>query len=463
MMAGRRAGRRGAVAVGVAALAVSLASLAAPVDASGPTHYVTPRHAPACDYLLISPQFTSEHTVLCVAGTWESRGTVLYRSRDGGHSWDAGHVFSVDGAFSKNSVVATGAISPWFSKDHTLWLETANALYVSHNSGDTFSVLNTYSTPIQGFQLTPFVTPADASGPARVALLAWNLSSVGPPVGTEYVTVNGQPEQLPMGGDVAVDTLGYIIPPGASPSNPPLAVEGHDLPVMVNGPGLNTVNDNLFGVTHVKECPVLFTCTIDRFSTPAGRGAFTFETVSSTGRSLMETTDADYHIWIYQTADYGRTWSRMPSLERLLPVVPPPTNCDICLGPSTVRVTAAPDAPNRLFALVNNGRIFGFVTPETIRDERTPMWQLFRSDDAGAHWHRIGLSYLPGQRVTSRPTLPWNDAYSIQAEPGHRLYVTGTWSADFPPAPFTSNHPPRYAGMYCSTDDGRTWHTTCPA
>ena len=152
-----------------------------------------------------------------------------------------------------------------------------------------------------------------------------------------------------------------------------------------------------------------------------------------------KTGDYDHiHVQLYRSTDYGHTWAHWTSVDRLLPKY----------GNSytEVFINASPDAPHRLFLHLLGGSDY-----RTVPDEL-----LYRSDDNGTTWHRIGYAWGPGQHAHSRSTLPWNTVnYGAQptlVEPGGKLYLVAEHD--------TGKHVD-YAGMYCSRDYGAHWTTAC--
>jgi len=140
---------------------------------------------------------------------------------------------------------------------------------------------------------------------------------------------------------------------------------------------------------------------------------------------------------VFRSTDFGRTWSVWTSVTKLLPT-------GLWNG-QELYVNASPSEPHRLFL-----HLIGGARP-TDPDE-----QLFRSDDNGVSWHRIGFAWGPAQKGRSKSTLPWNAttvAYEqTVVEPGGRLYLVGEHD--------TGKHTD-YSGLYCSRDYGVHWSTTC--
>lgn len=398
---------------------------------------------PDCNGLVFSPTFAADHTVMCLA-----RVPTYYVSHDGGHTW--GQARTLEGASSPMTVV----FSPWFDRDHTLWAASTATIWVSHDGAHSFTTFDTLNGSPDGWGLRPFVTPADAGGPARVALLAWDYGVIGPGSnGNEYVEVNGRMQTIPMVGTPNAEVADYLVPPNISPTTPARALA---FP-FVQDSDKYPITTPAADAAQIRDCLPAYACVNVHFSTPLGSFApAAYGDLEPSGSYVLAAADKTTGIYsAYRTSDYGNTWTRWTSLEQLIPR--PAGPCGDYCEVSTLSVSAAPDAPRKMFVLVENGRIDETSDPATLRAERTPDIQLFRSDDAGAHWRRIGQSYLPGQIASPRSNLPFNySLWQFNAEAGHRLYVVGNYVDRLHPTHTA------YFGTWCSTNDGLTWHkATC--
>lgn len=394
--------------------------------------------APDCKSLTFSPTFAADRTIMCF-----TVGPTYYMTRNGGQAWEGPR------RIAATNPPLTVAFSPWFNRDHTVWVASTAAIWVSHDGAKTFATFDTLNGSPEGWGLRAFVAPADATGPARVALLAWDYGVVGTgPNGTEYIEVDGQLQKIQMLGAPDSTVLDYLVPPTASPTTLPRAVVLPFASDSDSTPVTTPISTSL----QLRDCTPAYECISVHFSTPIGTFApATFGDLEPPGSYLLAATDTGGSYHAYRTNDYGDTWTPWTSLEQLVPK--PAAACgDVC-EVSTLYVSAAPDAPRTMFALIENGRIDENSDPPTLRAERTPDIQLFRSDDAGAHWRRIGAAYLPGQIASPRANLPFDySPREFKAEAGHRLYVVANYVDRLHPTHTA------YFGTWCSTNDGLTWH-----
>jgi hypothetical protein len=398
---------------------VALALLAA--GTVGPARAAAP--SVVCETVALSPNFAKDKTMFCaysaLAANRLSDPVLLYRSTNAGRTWSSPvTVSSEPGDFVGNLYV-----SPTYPVDHTLFVETYSGGYVSTDSGKTFSRIG------NGLQFSPFFatvfTDEAPAGPVRPQLIT--VDAVFDPLLTPYRGLS-RPLLNPATGAMAMH---YLVPPDfASAGNAVLIAEG----------GMDADDD---AQLRALACNRQFVCTdpIYTFPMPSnGKDPYLDYTGAiypgAKDNYVVTKTDDDFPVWqVLRTPDNGQTWQSWTSVEKLLRGAHYYTEAF---------VFGSPDAPNRLFLRIS-------TLDEGARDG-VPQEQLFRSDDKGATWHRIGFAWGSTQKARSRSTLPWNSlrlAYQAPiVAPGGRLYLIGGQR---------SGKKDKYLGTFCSPDLGRTW------
>jgi hypothetical protein len=432
----------------VAALAAGAALLAG-LAAAVPAHAAaTPRRHVPCTDVAVSPAFASDHTVFCGAPNADASGVDLYRSTDAGHTWKGPYPVERLAGYHQDDVLGI-YVSPAYRTDRTLYVGAASqAAWVSTNGGLTFhrpgpSALVGLNTPgLYRLETTIFLngTPGGTT-PPRAGLL---VTQAGPPAGCCDTVVD--PFLPPRTYDPGPQVISrkYIVAPDY-PSTHQSVVLGGQMSI-----GPQPVPSLLEGHARAYGCVDQLGCTTLLYDFPPLPG----DNAEGVGWA-----DATYPagpdnyavvvsgVWgepdsgkprIFRSADYGHTWTLWTSATKLLPTR---TN-----SYSEFFINASPDTPHRLFLHVIGGS-----------DRPTdPDYQLYRSDNNGASWHRIGYAWGPEQKALTRSTLPWN--YSAEAyrptvvASGGRLYLIAEHD--------TGKHTD-YLGLYCSRDYGAHWSTSC--
>jgi hypothetical protein len=407
-----------------AALAATLCVATAPAGAAQAAK------SPPCTNLGFSPAFARDRVMFCSYDE-PQEGAYLARSDDGGRTWQPGRLVATGVADVFNAPVF---VSPWFPTDHRVFVTMESGLSESTDGGRTFHPVppppgggtdGAWGPSIAGFR-DPATAPA---GPPREAFVysAWDEARVYTPgVGTR--TILGAPTE---------DATLFLVPPDY-PSTRRAVLLAHSTGVVWPDPDAKPFSKT--GLV-AYDCVGDFVCTeplfwfgdvAARFMGPLGRpGSFGVTTID------FYKDDQPKDAW--RTADYGRTWQRWPSLKRLIDAVPKDTA-------PTVTVTVSPDAPDRLYALVDTYVPRFYVNQDTLPHT----FFLYRSDDDGATWRSVGTS-SPTMQAS---TLPWNFTHwrmdpTIAAVPGGRLYVNA--------AHRTRSGKVDYWGVYCSADGARTW------
>ncbi len=408
-----------------AALAFALAGLLAPASPSYGA--VKP---PGCLWLGFSPDFARDRTMFCQHHT-AGRVVWLHRSVDSGRTWDAGRVVDDSG-------VATGiVVSPLFAQDRRVYLTTSDkgtdGFFESVDAGKTFrEVPDSSHRELFSLQLYPYVEPLPAPHVALVHLrFGGGMSVYDSQLGFRPIVSSPWPLGFRFIVPPDYPTTRQAVQLGRQPS---LTVR--DVRLIDSGDGAYQCAD-FTCPRRIAEFGLLHPSAINRIVP----GDEYFGGLDVRGDPPYE--GRPYYMW--RSRDYGRTWSRWASVEKLL------NNRAIVPTFGELTVAASPDAPRRLF--------LHLVSHPEGKQASVPMFQLYRSDDDGASWRRIAHAWGAGQPTKAKSVLPWNEVGPEQrfgqifVQPGGRLYV---------PAAHKTGGKFDFVGMYCSTDLGRTWRKgTC--
>ena len=223
------------------------------------------------------------------------------------------------------------------------------------------------------------------------------------------------------------------------------------------GPAAPPVGFGMRGASPAVAMPVAYRCTSELVCADAGfqfpngyffggdlwaRGAGDGKTMAL---RLYDNADFSVHAW--RTSDAGATWHEWTSVQRLVDRVDKTSG----LSPH-VSVSFEPDRPRTVYL-----RISGYSGDRGWVTGADPAEQLFRSDDGGTTWRRIGW-----QRGFMQPgrngSLPWNgaadgDRGGIYAAGNGVLFAVGTYSAE--------RGPGHDLTLFCSRDHGVHWRTSC--
>lgn len=439
-MSRRRGARRNRTAASLAILAVSATGLAAPASAN-----TALRHVPCID-IAASPSFATDHVIFCATATRDQTGVDLYRSTDAGHTWHG--PVAVERGQPANDFPFGLYLSPAYRTDHTLYIGTVEAHgYVSTDGGATFTPLAAAlgSGPTSPGLLapgytTPFLDGSPTAGVTRPELIV-SSSQPGGCCDTIYDPVLAPRPSTP---SPLIASRAYIVPPDFPSTHQAVVLSGQ---MGLGPPPVEAMEGHAraFGCTGEFACDSLlydFAPLRGDNSTGVDWSGPTYPSSPDNYVVILSGVTGDFdHLRprVYRSTDYGHTWTLWTSVDRLLP--------DYWNSYSEVYINASPDAPHRLFLHLLGGSDDQPSMPDNL---------LYRSDDNGATWHRIGYAWGPKQKARSRSTLPWNTVnYGYEAtivEPGGRLYLVAEHD--------TGKHVD-YAGLYCSRDYGLHWSTAC--
>jgi hypothetical protein len=379
-----------------------------------------------CEAFAAAPSFAHDRTVFCAGGSGEAggwRGPVsLYRSADGGRTWSAPMRIADTGVVDGARAVYP---SPEYPTDRTLFVDLDSGGYVTTDDGRTFTRVGS-DFAFNPDEATVYVEARPDGAMRRPALVSAGGTS---PWGAAVYDTAVLPATRPTVSGPLIGPAKYLVPPDFATSRRAVL--------------LGRVSDKDAGAF---ACDADFVCVqqLYDFGHVGAKGSrITFAAPTFPGsRDVYAQVDDDTDgkpIRIFRSRDQGRTWAAWPSVTRLLAGFP--------FG-SEAAIAASPDNPKRLWARVEG---LDFTT------ERTPEQQLFRSDDDGATWTRLGYAWGPAQRYhPTKSTLPWNRSAAAYnpptVEPGGRLYVL---------AQHDTGRKTDFLGLYCSRDYGRHWSRDC--
>jgi hypothetical protein len=387
-----------------------------------------------CRTVTFSPTFAKDGIVVCLTGDGKHPAMVR-TSHDRGSTWGAPR--KVDPASTAYAIKVV--LSTEFANDDTAWVATDHGWFVSRDAATTFAAVD--ATP-KDYMIT--ASYVGSGGP----VLMWVGRNTAPPEGYEYRRVASNDVKVPLLGVANAYVESLLLPPTYGEGGVGRVVAS---PFVADQTDKTGLADS--GVT-VHECRALLVCGTPTFSAGV-RQDIVDVGETRTGESYLFTADYEtLAVRVFRGRDWGATWTRWPSLEKVLAPLATRHGVPTYVLPH-LSVTAAPDRPGRLFALVQNdlALLDGTLTKVSAA-ERHPAYELLRSDDDGAHWKRVGVSYSGVQHGTS--SLPWNDSGpianvpSLVAQPGGRLYVAaahdrhGGYTAD-------------YVGLFTSSDNGGHW------
>jgi hypothetical protein len=402
----------------VAAVAVVLAAAATPVLA-GPG---LGRAAAACDTFDVSPFFATDHTVVCAA---RGKGGVSVEvSQDAGRSWRAIPV-TFAGPTTGPDIFKI-VVSPGYDTDHTVYLHTSAGLYASRDLSATFVPVDlTASTNAVPFW-TLLPLRDSATGVVSFVLADQQQSArITPPAVHE-----------PVPGAAPDLTHAFLAPRDTGPTSEPLAL------------GLHQID----GIPRpaVYGCNAAFACTELRhtFGPGTALGAWLSPAYPTDDTVVVEVADKTGFTF-YRSTDAGRTFAPWRDLMR---VVTPLNRALLAHGGSFDQPAALvwdPTNPRRVY--LRSTALSGRGGP--------PYDQLYRSDDAGRTWRRLGYALA----VVDAPhgTLPWNATFTVQRPIANANQLAVAADGRVFALGEALGGGVDVHGFYCSTDHGAHWSRVC--
>lgn len=408
-----------------AAVAVSVA-LSVPGAAAAPV---------PCEAVVASPTFARDRTAACLYRKDSNSPMLLAMSTDGARSW---RTVAMTGLARPEGVPGIDLVvrfSPAYATDRTLLAVTGNGLFLSTDRGETFSLVDGlvsgggFGNPLVYLADAPAATaPVTGTGKHLYVLFAAGYRSALVDATARW----HQPVSAVPDGSTVRFALGARSPVAFGYTDDPLTQDR---------------------VLAAYRCTADFSCADKLFSFPrgvqfAGNGGNEQVQALRDGSLIVTLIDGarDVHVW--RSSDGGATFAVWKPVDAVLA----PVNRTSEGAP---RVSVMPDTANskRLFMRVTGGPAHGKWAKDA-----PPAEQVFRSDDAGRTWRRLGYQravFQPGRRGT----LPWNEATAdlmgiVPTGDSRTLLVAATYTS---PGEASQN----WTGVYCSRDSGVHWSRTC--
>ena len=410
-----RATRLGAAAAAAVSVALSVPAVAA---ASVP-----------CEAVAASPTFARDRTAACLYRKDSNSPMLLAMSTDGGRSWRKAAMTGLARPEGVQGIDLTVLFSPAYVTDRTLLAVTGSGLFASTDRGETFSLVDGlvggggFGNPLVYVATAPAATaPVTGTGKHLYALFAAGYRSA-----LVDVTVRWhQPIAAAPGGSTVRFALGGPSPVAFGYTDDPLTQDR---------------------VLAAYRCTADYSCADKLFSFPNGVQLARVQTLRDASLLVTLIDDArDVHVW--RSTNGGATFAVWKPVDAVLA----PVNRTSEGG---VGASLMPDPVNakRLFLRVTGGPAHG-----TWAKDAPPAEQVFRSDDAGRTWRRLGYQravFQPGRRGT----LPWNETTGdptgiVPAGDGRTVLVAAAYVS---PGEASENR----TGVYCSRDSGLHWGRTC--
>jgi hypothetical protein len=385
-----------------------------------------PPAGPVCHVLVVSPTVARDRTLFCAT---VRDPVTISSSVDLGRTWT---VVTPTGFLPNDLHVVNQLVpSPTYADDHLLYVQTQDALYRSTDRGATLGLADPlggafWTLPalvgLSRATSTPPALPVDgvllgqANGGTQPDLLQ-------PPLRSKAAGAAGYLDQLlvsqPGSGTYAGRVIGFGMEP-ADPADPARATSA------------------------LWSCDGTLLCTTMLASFPGGRRrkyAAMAADFASSGVLVFVTETAANTSTVWLSRDGGAHVTPMAGAQRILDAVQGMPD-QALLG---VRAATDPTHPGRVYLRVG----VSHDLPES------PIEQMFRSDDWGRTFRRIGYRRALGRKDPGPPGWPGRTSTPSAADASERMVVLADGRILALGSDQTANR------FYCSTDGARSWHPTC--
>lgn len=394
---------------------------------------------PTCETLIVSPAYRTDRTIACVQRRTSNEPRGLATSTDGGRSWQ---IPAMSGLVRAEGAVSLAiAFSPAFGSDHALFASTGNGTFVTTDLGRTFVAVDPLATASDQGNPAPYSAAAPASlapvlGSVRRVYLAYAAQRASARVDVALKA------HEPVAGASIGDTMQFIVPEVVGPDRPPLAFSNDLDPVTGNGSVL------------AFRCDENLVCAEQLFTFPKGRRLGASQTyqveLMNDRRTILVTmhdpVSNDAEIW--RSTDWGKTFAPWASVNAVLQRANKSG-----LTPPMVALAFDPSHPTRAYLRVQASR----GAQGKWANDAPPATELYRSNDAGRTWIRIGFRLGLFQKGRDG-RLPFNaqgrgrDGADLAVAPDGRLLAIGWYESDAM----------TLQGVFCSLDGGLHWTNGCP-
>lgn len=385
-----------------------------------------------CQRLVLSPDYSRDHTALCAGLDLTSFAYRLYVSHDRAHSWTTAAATGLpDG---RTAMLTDFLVSSEFAHDRMLVLSFASGVYYSTDAGSSFQLAPLVTGPVTLVPAAPAIPGAPDLASALGAHSA--IVSVGhrpePGASGSMVFDPVVPNVRAVAGTDGIDRMFVLSPYYA-----------HDQKAFAVGATGNTPDTT---VEALYSCDVAFTCRTKLFAFPAAESVdrIWFAADYATSRMLFATTLNVYtdRPTMYVSTNDGLTFSPIPTLQAAIG--------DVYRSRASASVVFAPGhtGSHTVFVRVSAG----------VSVSNPPSERLYRSDDNGRRWMLVAYGRQPGVSG-ARGSMPYAYAYSASASiptptglltygPDDRMLMTGIWWGHGRTA-------------WCSPNGGRNWTPRC--
>jgi hypothetical protein len=400
---------------------LAAAALTLAVPATG-----APARPVACDTLVVSPTVMRDRTVFCVLT--EPGQITVSSSNDLGRTW---RTAVPTGFLDGDEQYFNGLVlSPTYSQDRLLFLQTKEALYASTDAAATLLPVDPAggaSTLMPSITALRRVLPVSPVPVPNGVLLAQAFQAAPPQL------LHPPARWVAPGGPGLIETF-LAAPPGDGPYAGTILAVGRDAPTMLTGGIPLRVQDAVYPCTPSLACPTR------KGTFPPDDWVYDIRLspdFARTGVVHAQTSLGPMIPTLWISRDGGGSFARLPSAQAIVDAA---AHGEWALA----RVASDPRDPRRLYLRVSG------------KDSReAPREQIFRSDDDGRTWRRLGY-WRPSASSYGRGVPGWpgpshhglRDSEPFEVLPNGSLVLTAL-------APDGGQR------LYCSTDGARTWRVTC--